>query len=324
MGFIKPQYKTIKKTIDGVDYRFAIPSSFCEYPSVSNKVFQFVKCYDIELEKAGWLNYFSERILIAVEEDDKKLKNISDRIFAKIRKENYDKLSKDIKESFFFNETYPLKNKYGAKVYNDKYIYNRVGYDDNERQFNTFEAGLFLDKRYFMINWTQYLYKGEPLLNIKKFDHFLEENRKNNENDSIQYNFGGKKIIISKPKFGHYVNYTDIASFNIGNFNGIFVSLIDDINSRNVDIFKVSLIPSNITTEKVFKDMASDEYTKDLIKYKGVNFIKVTRSSSIMYICYVNFSDNMTGLLGFEIMHDNSDAIKKIYKYREQLISENL
>lgn len=324
MGFKKQSYKVISKKINEKTYYFTIPNSFCEYKPLSAEVFLFVKCYEIEMEKEWELGSFSERILIAVDKDDSRIQNITNAALAKAQKANYDKMTNEEKNNYFFNNYYSQNNKFEANVIDDKYIFYRIGENKNRNIYNTFESNIFLNKRYFMFNWTQYLAKNEPRLNIKKFNDFIEENRKINEFNSILYNFEDKKILLSKPKFENFVNYTDLPDFNIANFHAIFISLLNSPKNKDIKIFKISLMQTNITMKSDFEEIKKDT-NAELIKYKKMNFIKIIREDTVTYISYINFFDNITGLISLEttIKNDNKN-LKDLYKYIKQLKKENL
>lgn len=324
MGFKKQPYKIIDKKINEKTYYFAIPNSFCEYKPLSTETFQFVKCYEIELEKQWELSSFSERILIAVNKDDSRIQNITNAALAKAQKTNYDRTTNEEKNNYFFNNYYSQNNKFKAGIIDDKYIFHRIGENQNGDIYNTFESNVFLNKRYFMFNWTQYLTKNEPRLNKQKFNAFIEENIKLNEFNTMLYNLENRKITLSKPKFDNFINYTDLPEFNSANFLAIFVSLFDNPKNKDIKIFKISLTQSNTTMKSDFEEIKKEE-NAELIKYKKMDFIKIVHENTVTYISHINFFDNITGLISLEttINNDNKN-LKDLYKYIEQLKKENI
>jgi len=335
MGSKKEEYKIINKEIEGRNFYFAIPNSFCEYNMYSSEIFQFVKCYEIELKKAGELPFFSEKILIAFEKDDKRVQNMTDKLFAEIQEYNYNKMSDEQKNQYYYSESYPLNSKQKTKIVNNNHIFNRTAYDENGNKFTIYESHIFLNKRYFIMDWFQYLTKNEKLISEKKFTNFIEKNVELNEHNDVIYTYKGKQILLSKPKFDKFINYTDIKFINKVGFDGFFMNLIKNKSKNNsLKVFKISMLSSNLSTKEVFeahkKEMDGTIFSNiELVKYRGIDFIKTIKNNdAIMYLCYINFSDNITALLSMDI--DKVDGYEKnrdinyIYRYREQLIKDNL
>ena len=339
MGFKKEEYKIVDKKIEGRTFYFAIPNSFCDYGMYSPEVFQFVKCYEIELQKEGELPFFSEKIFIGFERDDKRVQNMTNKLFAEIQEDNYKKMSEEEKSKYFYSDLYPIDNTQKTKIVNDNHIFNRTGYDEEGNKFTVYETNVFLNKRYFVMDWAQYLTKNEKLLPEKKFTNFVEKNIEINEYNKILYNYQRRQILISKPKFDDFANYTDIKDINDGGFNGFFISLFKNKNeNQDMKIFKISMISADLNTKEGFEKFKEDNRKNppaekifnhiELINYRGTDFIKIIRDNTIMYVCYINFSHNMTGLLSLEVNkkddHEKNRDIKYIYEYREQLIKDNL
>lgn len=339
MGFKKEEYRIIEKEIEEKPFYFAIPDSFCDYGMYSPEVFQFVKCYEIELEKEGELPFFTEKIFIGFEKDDKRIQNMTNGLFAQIQENNYKKTSEEQKSQYFYSDLYSLNNTQKTKIVNNNHIFNRTGYDKEGNKFTVYESNVFLNKRYFVMDWMQYLTKNEKLLSEKKFTDFIEKNIETNAYNNILYNYQTRQILIAKPNFGDFANYTDVKDINDGKFDGFFISLFKKMDeNHDMKIFKISMISGNLNTKTGFEQFKKDNKETptgekifnniELINYKGVDFIKVTRDNTTMYVCYINFSHNMTGLLSLEVNkkdnHKKNKDLKYIYKYREQLIKDNL
>ena len=336
-GFKRREYKIVNKEIDGRTFYFAIPNSFCEHKNETPEIMEFVKCYEIEMEENRFLPFYSERILIWFEKDDKRIQNITDSYFAKIQKESYGNMSKEDKEQYFYNENYSFKNKAKSRIVDDKYIFSRTASTEDGYKFITYQSNLFLNKRYFMINWTQYLTKNEKPLELteKKFVNFVEENRRLNDYKDSLYKYPLRQIIITKPRFGNFANYTDLKEYNGGSFNGIFITLLNKKDGERVLIFKTSMAYENISTKEVFELLSKENEEKKkeklyikLITYKNDDFIKVIKDDIVMYMAYINFSNNMTGIVSLELpkkeMDEKDNYVKYLYDYKKQLIEDNL
>ncbi len=330
-GFKKPEYKTVDVSFEGKPYSLAIPSSFCQRETNLDNIFEFVKCYELNLQKEGELQFFSERILIAFEPNDKRIQNMTDKAFSKSQLNSYNNLSDEDKENYFYNRSFTENNITKAKIIDNTYVFSRTAENNNGDKFIAYETGLFLNKRYVIINWLQYLTKNEKLLSEKNFIDFVKENKKANEFNDILYNFDNRQILITKPRFSNYANYTDVSTFNVNNaFHGLFATLLNSDDDRGLSIFKISLIDDTITTEEgydLIEKNRNDFKELKLVKYKGINFIKILRDDSVMYINYINFSKNITALLSFETgingnFKDNK-YLKEVYRYRQQLIEDN-
>ena len=65
-----------------------------------------------------------------------------------------------------------------------------------------------------------------------------------------------------------------------------------------------------------------------LVKYKGDNFIKIIGKQNTMYMAYINFSFNISGVVSLELPEKTNDEkneyVKYLYKYKQQLIKDNL
>ena len=143
MSFKNFEYKTITVEFENKPYSFLIPNSFCKLDSSFKNVFDFVKCYELKLQEEGELSFFSERIVIAFEENDKNVQNVSDKVFAKSQLNSFNALSMENKENYYFNKFYPNKNEIITKVIDDNYIFNRISEDKNKNKFIVYENNLF-------------------------------------------------------------------------------------------------------------------------------------------------------------------------------------
>ena len=326
-AFAVESYNIFSKEIGDEFYNFAIPNTFCEHNSqdTNNKniqVFQFVKCYEIELEQEGELAYFSEKILIGTEKEDKRVQNITDKFFARSQKDLYNKMTYEEKSNYLFNENYNLNNEQRSFIKNNKFISYRKGFNDIENKFISYESNLFLNKRFFMINWSQYLTKNETLMNNKKFIDFIEENTKNNNNneDIILSYKNNSSIRITIPRFNNFANFTNKVNINDGNFDAVFANLINEKDNFNPKIFKVSILQQNMNTKDIY-DRISDNKNIDLINYKNNDFIKISRENTFIYSTYVNIRNDLSLLVSLETNDNN--GIKDILNYKNQLIKDN-
>ena len=334
MGFKGIKYNTITKKIDGVEYKFQIPSTFCEYDvDVPDGVIQFLKCHQIELLKERQPVFFSERIYISYDTAQENIQNVTDKFFANLKKQSYENSSEKDKNAYLYSPIYPLKNKQKVSLINDTYIFERSGLNEDGSKYKNYEANLFLNKRNFTINWIQFLTQYEDFIEQKTFTDFVQENKNNNIEQSYSlYRFPSRQIIVTKPKFGNFANYTNIKKYNNGEFIGIFGSLLDKENDKIFLMFKISIIQENMDAKEVFESLfkKNEEKQKDklnieIITYKDDNFIKITKNDFIMYLCYIDFSYNMTGIVSLETpQKNNDDTVKYLYKYKQQLIEDNL
>lgn len=328
IGFaVEIPYKEISKNIDNEVYIFSIPDTFCEYKNPISTIFQFVKCYEIELEEEGELPFFSEVILIGFEKDDKKVQNMTDKYFAKIQKTMYQNMSLEEKELYLKNYNYLLSNKQAGFIVDNNFISYRKGANKNGNKFISYESNLFLNKRYFMINWSQYLTKNENLMKRKNFVNFIKINKKNNnKNEDIVFSHDNGNVVISIPRFDNFYNFTNKEIINISNIDAIFVNLIDNKNVKsNIKLFKVSIIHSNLNTTKMYNKIIKNDINIDseIINYNNDEFIKIIKDDNIMYLTYANISNNLSFLISFETKANDLVAIKDIYKYKKQLVKDN-
>lgn len=337
MGFKKQEYKVVSEEVEGKTFYFTIPNSFCRFENNLSNVIEFVKCYELELKKERELQFFSEKIIISFEENDKRIQDITDNYFVKLQLENYKKMSNEDKENILYNKYYPFKNKTNFSISKNNYFFNRVGVDEEENKYINYQSSLFLNKRYFFINWVQYLTKNEKPLELtdKKFLNLIKENKKNNNYKHSLYKYPWRQIIITKPKFGNFANYTDTKVYNDGSFLGVFKNLLNKKDEKKSLIFRITIIHENTDTKKVFKLLTKENEEKEddkkldikLITYKTDNFIKITKNDFIMYLAYIDFSFNMTGVISLQIPNinnKNNDDVKYLYKYKHQLIKDNL
>ena len=239
-GFKKENYKIFSKEIDGRVFYFSVPESFCKEEEKTPEVMEFVKCYEQELWKKNELSFFTERILIGYEKDDKTTQNITDSYFAKLQENNYDNSPEEEKELYFYNDNYPIENKVKSSIIDNKYIFKRTASNEEGNRFITYQSNLFLNKRFFMINWSQFLTKNEKPLELKekRFVNLVEENRKINDAQDSLYKYSTRQIIITKPRFGNFANYTDIKEYNDEKFNGFFITLLDTDKKDKILLFR--------------------------------------------------------------------------------------
>ena len=188
-----------------------------------------------------------------------------------------------------------------------------------------------------MINWSQFLTKNEKPLELKekRFVNLVEENRKINDAQDSLYKYPTRQIIITKPRFGNFANYTDIKEYNDEKFNGFFITLLDTDKKDKILLFRSSILNENADTQDVFRLLSEENEKNDgekldikLVKYKGDNFIKIIGKQTTMYMAYINFSFNISGVVSLELPEKTNDEkneyVKYLYKYKQQLIKDNL
>lgn len=326
---LKPvPYEHFSKKIDHEIYTFAIPKGFCEYKSPTEEIFEFVKCYEIELKNAGEINFFSEMILIGYEKDDAKVQNITDDYLAKIQKETYNNKTQEEKDSYLMHRSYKNHNKQKSFIKNNKYIFYRTGLDDDGNKYISYESNLFLNKRYFMINWTQFLTKREKLMKEKKFIEFLNKNYELNDNNKdIIINHNEQNITISVPNFDNYSNFTNKSIVNNSGFDAIFANLLDNDEQHSMKIFRVSIINEKTDINKTFKEVVEYDGNIDseMLNYKEDYFIKnVNEEHNIVYMACLNINDHLSILITMEALDvDEIEILNDLYKYKKQLLKDN-
>ena len=326
---LKPvPYEYFTKKIDNENYIFAVPKGFCEYESPTKEIFEFVKCYEIELKKEGEISFFSEIILIGYEKDDVKVQNITDKLLAKTQKYTYDNKSQEEKDIYLAHKNYNLENKQKAFIKDNKYIFYRTRLDDNGNKYISYESNLFLNKRYFMTNWTQFLTKREKLMKEKKFLKFLQENQKINNNDNdIIVDSKGKDIKISIPNFDNYGNFTNKLIVNNAGFDAIFANLLDNEEQYGMKVIRVSVANGNIGIDDTFKEIIEYDghIDSEKIAYKDEIFIKnVDENHNIVYMAVLNLDNNTSILISMEALHiEEEEIFNDLSKYKKQLLKDN-
>lgn len=337
-GFNKKQdYKIVIEEIDDQKYYFAVPVSFCKIENNNNKdasnIFSiiFVKCNEIDLAKEGELPFWTEKIMFLYDKNNTYLQNINDKDYAVLKYNLYNNLSKQEKIDFLYYKDYPIKNNYGFKVVNNNFIGYRQAFDKDKDKYNLYISELFLNKRPFSILWSQELTKNEKLLNQTNFIDFLEKNKKINNTDDSLYNYNSHKILISKPKIGDFISYTNQKSVNNINLHGFFIKFFK--NKQNISsLIYVSILPINESVDESFKNMIKineenkDILNQEMIQYKNTSFLKLIKTNTNMYTNILKLFNDTNILISIEYNKNekDKDMLYYLYEYRKQLINENL